>query len=368
MRAGAYEFVAGFWTTFVGPKANFTMVPGVAAPVPELAAHSGPTFEEPVAMDRRGYLAQSSGHSVRPASAGLRPHRLAHYGWTRTVRRWFSALIELEIPRGLGSSSVALLLLSSVCYGVVKGGHGPDIAANLQNLCDDAANAAGFGIAEVALAGEQELGRDDILKTAGITEHTSLLFLDAAQARARLLTNPWIADATVLKLYPGRLRIEIKERKAFALWQNDARVSLIAADGTVLALTIADRFADLPQVVGSGAERQSADFLALLSRYPVFARQVDAAVLVAERRWNLHLKNGLEVLLPENEPERALQNLANLDRDKKLLSRDIIVVDLRLTDRVSVRQSEAAYAARQDALRAAANSSNKTPKKKGGDA
>ena len=100
----------------------------------------------------------------------------------------------------------------------------------------------------------------------------------------------------------------------------------------------------------------------------MFARQVDAAVLVAERRWNLHLKNGLEVLLPENEPERALQNLANLDRDKKLLSRDIIVVDLRLTDRVSVRQSEAAYAARQDALRAAANSSNKTPKKKGGDA
>ena len=157
----------------------------------------------------------------------------------------------------------------------------------------------------------------------------------------------------------------VKERKAFALWQKDARVSLIAADGTVLSLTIADRFADLPQVVGSGAERQSADFLALLSRYPVIARQVDAAVLVAERRWNLHLKNGLDVLLPENEPERALQTLANLDRDKRLLSRDIVVVDLRLADRVSVRQSDAAYAAREDALRAAAA---KTAKKKGGDA
>ena len=292
----------------------------------------------------------------------MRAHPLARYGWTRSVRRFFTTLIELEIPRGLGSSSVALLLLSSVCYGVVKGGHGPDIVANLQNLCDDAANAAGFGIAEVALAGEQELGRDDILKTAGITEHTSLLFLDAAQTRARLLTNPWIADATVLKLYPGRLRIEIKERKAFALWQKEARVSLIATDGTVLASTIADRFAGLPQVVGAGAERMSAEFLALIARYPGISRQVDAAVLVAERRWNLHLKNGLEVLLPESEPERALQTLTDLDRDKKLLSRDIVVVDLRLTDRVTIRQSDAAFAMRDEALKAAA----KTAKKKKG--
>ena len=251
------------------------------------------------------------------------------------------------------------MLLASVCYGVVKGGHGPDIVANLQNLCDDAANAAGFGIAEVALAGEQEVSRDDILKTAGITEHTSLLFLDAAQTRARLLTNPWIAEATVLKLYPGRLRIEIKERKAFALWQKDARNALIATDGTVLSPTIAPRFAELPRVVGAGAELLSPGLLALVARYPGIAGQVEASVLVGERRWNLRLKNGVEVLLPEAEPERALQTLANLDREKKLLSRDIVLVDLRQVDRVTVRQSDAAFAVRDEALKAAAKAAKK---------
>lgn len=319
-------------------------------------------------MDRRGYLDQSSDHSARPTSAATRLHSLARLSWVRTLRRGFTTLIELDIPRGLGSSSVALLLLASVCYGVIKGGHGPDIAANLQNLCDDAANAAGFGIAEVALTGEQELGRDDILKTAGITEHTSLLFLDAAQTRARLLTNPWIAEATVLKLYPGRLRIEIKERKAFALWQKDARISLIATDGTVLAPYVTPRFAELPRVVGAGAEHMSPDLLALIARYPGIARQIEASVLVAERRWNLHLKNGVEVLLPEAEPERALRTLANLDREKKLLSRDIVVVDLRLVDRVTVRQSDAAYAVRDEALKAADKAAKKNKQKKGGEA
>ena len=103
--------------------------------------------------------------------------------------------------------------------------------------------------------------REDILTLAGITGRSSLLFLDAARMRARLLTNPWIAEATVLKLYPGRLRIEIKERKPFALWQKDGRVALIAADGTVLESIVPQRFAALPQVVGQGAEQAAPEFL-----------------------------------------------------------------------------------------------------------
>ena len=89
-------------------------------------------------------------------------------------------------------------------------------------------------------------------------------------------------------------------------------------------------------------------------------------MLVAERRWNLHLKNGIDVLLPETEPERALTTLVDLDRDKKLLSRDIVAVDLRLADRVTVRLSDAAAAARDEALKAA--DKDKKTKRKGSDA
>jgi cell division protein FtsQ len=269
------------------------------------------------------------------------------------------------VPRGLGSSGAALLLLASVSYGVVRGGHAPEIAAQVQDFCDAAATAAGFGITEVALSGDRDVSRDDVLRLAGITGNTSLLFLDAGRARARLLTDPWIADATVLKLYPSRLLIEIKERKPFALWQNDRRVSLIAADGTVLETAAPDRFLGLPLVVGKGAGQEAGELLAMLARYPLLAREVKAAALVAERRWTLYLKNGIEVLLPEIEPEHALRILADLDRSKKLLSRDIVNVDMRLADRVSVRLSDAAAAARDEALKAVTTDKKK---KKGGDA
>jgi len=287
--------------------------------------------------------------------------------WRRSARRWFNALVDLDVPSGAGAAAVATLLLGSVCYGVVKGNHVTTITENVQAICDAAATAAGFGISEVALTGERELGRDEILRTAGITDSTSLLFLDAAQARVRLLTNPWIAEATVLKLYPGRLRIEIKERAPFALWQKDARTALIAVDGTVLEPAVPERFARLPLVVGNGAAQAAPGFLDLVSHYPSVSKLITASVLVAERRWNLRLANGVEILLPEADAERALQTLTDLDRDKNLLARDIVAVDLRLADRVTVRLSEGAAAAREEALKAA-DKARKARQRKGTEA
>jgi cell division protein FtsQ len=182
-----------------------------------------------------------------------------------------------------------------------------------------------------------------------------------------LLSNPWIADATVLKLYPDRLRIEIKERKPFAMWQRDGRVTLIATDGTVLEATVPPRFSALPLVVGKGAEQAAQDFLAVVARFPTIAQMTEAFVLVAERRWNLHFKGGVEVLLPEDETGQALQTLVDLDNSKKLLSRDITAVDLRLPDRVTVRQSDAAAAMRDQALKDA-EKAKKAKSGKGGEA
>jgi cell division protein FtsQ len=211
------------------------------------------------------------------------------------------------------------------------------------------------------LTGPKEVSREEVLTIAGVTGHASLLFLDADAARARLMANPWIADAAVLKLYPDRLQISVTERQAFALWQKDGTVSVIAADGTILEPFVEDRYRGLPLLVGKGAERAGHDFLAIVDRFPDIRGMLRASIFIAERRWNLRLNNGVDVRLPEANVEQALERLVRLDREKKLLSRDIVAVDLRLPDRVTVRLSDAAAQAREDAAK-------DKKKKKGGDA
>jgi cell division protein FtsQ len=224
------------------------------------------------------------------------------------------------------------------------------------------ANSAGFRITSVAINGRKQLSQDEVLAIGGVNGRSSLLFLDAATVRDKLKANPWIGEATVLKLYPGELKIDIVERSPFALWQQGGRLSVIADDGAVLEPYVSRRFLSLPLVVGKGAETRARDFLALLARYPQVRAATKAAIFVGERRWNLRLKDGLDVRLPENDVGNALAGLSKLDKEDKLFSRDIVAVDMRLPDRLTVQLSEDAAKAREELFK------DKKPKKKAGDA
>ena len=261
-------------------------------------------------------------------------------------------MIERLTPRGAGAAATLLILGGSAVFGAIKGGHVEEMATALRDTRDALANSAGFRIASIAINGRKQLNQDEVLAIGGITGKRSLLFLDAGDVRDRLKSNPWIADATVLKLYPDKLAIDITERSAFALWQDEKRVSVIAENGAVLDPFVARRFASLPLVVGKGAETHAKDFLNVVAAYPRIREAVKAIVFVGERRWNLRLASGLDVRLPETGVTAALDRLSKLDRDEHLLSRDIVAIDLRLPDRITVRLSDEAAQARADALKA----------------
>jgi cell division protein FtsQ len=271
-------------------------------------------------------------------------------------------LIERYTPNRAGIALTVLILLGSTGFGIVKGGHLDEMTAALGDARNALANSAGFRITTVAINGRKQLSQDEVLAIGGVNGRSSLLFLDAATVRDRLKANSWIADATILKLYPGQLQIDIVERSAFALWQQDGRLSVIADDGAVLEPYVARRFVSLPLVVGKGADVRARDFLALLDRYPQVRSATRAAVFIGERRWNLRLKDGLDIRLPENDVGNALATLSKLDKEERLFSRDIVAVDMRLPDRLVVQLSDDAGKARDELFK------DKKAKKKAGDA
>jgi cell division protein FtsQ len=271
------------------------------------------------------------------------------------------AWIERHVPRRGGIAATVLLLLASAGFGIVKGGHVDEFTAALSDIRNAIANSLGFKITTVAINGRKQLSQDEVLAIGGVNGRSSLLFLDAAAVRDQLKANPWIADATVIKFYPGSLEIDIVERSAFALWQKDGKLSVIADDGAVLEPYLQRRFLSLPLVVGKGAETHARDFLALLARYPQVSNVTKAAIYVGERRWNLRTRDGLDIRLPEHDVGNALATLSKLDQEDHLFSRDIVAIDMRLADRLTVQLSDDAAKAREDALK-------KSTKKKTGDA
>ena len=239
--------------------------------------------------------------------------------------------IEQEPARPIGQIAAVGFLFASVLYGLTASGQ-------IGRLGDSLLVLAGFGIRDVQVIGGKETPELAVVEKLEIKG--SLIAFDVGKAQERLATLPWVERAIVRKFYPGSLSVEIAERTPFALWQRDGQVFVVDRGGTEIVPLEDQRFARLPFIVGAGANKEAPALLAELSQQPAVAAQMRAAVLIAGRRWDLHLVEGVTVKLPEKNVRQALVELVQLDTSKQLLSRDVTVVDLRLSDRVTVRLPE----------------------------
>lgn len=256
------------------------------------------------------------------------------------------------LPRFLGTWLALGFFATTVGVGLSEGGHLDALIARHGAPQHIAARLLGFGIDRVTISGLRHLTENEVLAAAGIRPGLSLPFLDIAAARESLESLPLVRSASVRKLYPGEVVISLEEREAHALWQRDGEISVVAADGAVIDSFQDDpRYVHLPLVVGETANRATREYLTLIEAAGPLAARIRAGTLVADRRWTLKLDNGVDVRLPEQDPRGALARLVALEQQHRLLEKDIIAVDLRLPDRVVVRLTEEAAAARAEALK-----------------
>lgn len=266
----------------------------------------------------------------------------AHWRASRAARR--RQVQGLHIPRGIGSSAAILFVLACAGTGFVLGGHYDAMRARQGSLPDMLARGFGFGIEHIGVSGNHELTQEEVVQLAGLQPTASLPFLDPKVLQSKLVGVPMIAEASVTKLYPDNLLIDIRERVPFAIWQQDGQVQVISEDGTPIETLSDPRFLRLPHVVGPDANLRVKEFAALIESAPDLKDQIRAGILVSKRRWTLKLQNGIDIKLPEVAPDAALKAFAKVEREQGITKRAVLAVDLRLSDRVTVRLTEEAAA------------------------
>nr|WP_246206211.1 cell division protein FtsQ/DivIB [Propylenella binzhouense] len=241
--------------------------------------------------------------------------------------------VERQRTRPVGQKAAVGFLAATVFYGVVGGGHVPA-------LVNAAFLVSGFGIEEIRVSGASETPEKAVIGALRINR-TALPLFSAEAAHERLSGLPWVADVTVRKLYPNGIAVDLVERPPFALWQDQSgSIKIVDREGNSIMPFRDRRYARLPFVVGPGANLKVAAFWPAVASQPLLAERTRAAVLVANRRWDLHLENGIVVKLPEKDPAAALARLAQLERDQQILERDVTQLDLRIPDHITARLAE----------------------------
>ena len=202
-----------------------------------------------------------------------------------------------------------------------------------------ASTEMGFKVKEILVIGRSETRQKDLLNAVGLARGAPILAFDLQAAQKRIEALPWIKKATVERMLPDTVLLNVEEREPLVLWQHKGAFALIGADGEIILRKGLERFSDLLVVVGPDAPEHASKLLEALATEPELMRLVKAAVRIGGRRWNLRLKGDIDVRLPEDNAAAAWTRLAEYEKTHRVLERDVQILDLRLPDRLIVRKA-----------------------------
>ncbi|UTO27901.1 cell division protein FtsQ/DivIB [Bartonella harrusi] len=255
--------------------------------------------------------------------------------YRRVLRVLFEFIASIHVPHHLGSFAVLLFFFFTGLYGFSSSGH---MGVIVKTLMSD----VGFFVTDIDVSGNKRLGKQEILKLLELDSAQSVFTFDVDRARSVLEQQAWVQSANVQKIYPNKVHILIVERKPYAIWQHDGMMDVVDDTGRIILPFKGGAIRDLPLLVGQGAQNAAKMFLQELSSYSQLYSRVRAFVRVGDRRWDLVLDNGLRIMLPENDALEKLSSLIETGTVEDLFSRDILSIDLRLSDRITVSLSDEA--------------------------
>lgn len=227
---------------------------------------------------------------------------------------------------------VILVLIGSAIHSVGSS----TSFASLRERLGKAAAASGLRVADIVIEGRSNTPEPLLRSAIGLSKGDPILGFSIEQAKARIENLAWVEHATLERRLPGTVVVSLQERRPFAIWQNQGRHVVVDRAGLVVNQDVS-QFRKLPLIVGVGAPAAAAVLLDALTDRPALAERVLASVRVGERRWNLHMNSGIDVMLPEGHEAAALERLAHLQQEHALLDRPLAVIDMRLSDRLVLR-------------------------------
>lgn len=273
-----------------------------------------------------------------PSGAPLRTPAKPPRGLTERPSR--SAMMwrrQKRLLRPIGLVVAALLAIAATASLVRSVQPGSTVATWRETI----GNAVGLPVKQVIVEGREKTPEPMLRAALGVGIGDKLLGFSLEAARARIEHLAWVQSATVERRLPGTIVVTLLERRPFAVWQSGGKFVLIDRMGQLVAEQDPEKdktaFATLPLVVGPGAPEAAAGLLDTLTNFPDLRSRVVAAVRVGERRWNLRLHNGADVMLPEAQEAAALLRLMDLQTNQQILDRPLASVDMRLADRLVVR-------------------------------
>jgi cell division protein FtsQ len=206
-----------------------------------------------------------------------------------------------------------------------------------------------FSVQSMQITGAPASVQADVVAILPQVFPVSSFDLDLEAIRASIEVLEPVKSASVRVGPAGVLQVNVTPRIPVTVWRDGQILRLIDAQGAHSGQIAARHLApDLPLIIGTGAPDHITEALAIFASAGPLADRVRGLVRMGERRWDVVLDRGQRILLPATGAPAAFDRVIALHAAQDMLSRDVLVVDMRNASRPTLRLTPQAT----DALRA----------------
>ena len=235
---------------------------------------------------------------------------------------------SVAMPAELTGWLAATMVVGLLAVVLMTNHRGEAVANSVVHFADERAAALGVNLQNVRLVGVSPQASDDVKKALPFHRGDPLAFMDLGAVQKAVENVGWVRSATVRRQFPGSLIVTVVERPRLAVWQYHGQDTVIDDQGQVIPEARADRFPELPLVVGEGANETANDVLELMRPRAQLLQKTYALQRVDTRRWNILLKNGAVIKLPALDQDQAFQRLDALIAQRRVLDQGFAEIDL----------------------------------------
>ncbi|USO01173.1 MAG: FtsQ-type POTRA domain-containing protein [Alphaproteobacteria bacterium] len=196
---------------------------------------------------------------------------------------------------------------------------------------------------EITITGMRHTTPGDVYKSLGFTQNDPMLLIDLSQSHTNLEQLLWVKRATITRIFPRNIHINLEEREPLALWQHQKKLHLIDTHGDVIRLVDTKPFHNFPHILGKGAPQNAHMIIRELKGFPTLAKHIHACAYIDNRRWDIILHNKIRVQLPEERTREALAHLNQMVKDGYISDESVLKVDLRIHGRTYLQLTPKAF-------------------------
>ena len=193
----------------------------------------------------------------------------------------------------------------------------------------------GFTINNIQILGIKNIPKETIIKIVNNENKSNILNVNLLNIYNNLRNNDWVKELYIERVLPNTIKISIIEKEAIGIWQYEMSNKLITKNGEIISTANINKFKiDLPIIHGNDANKNANFILKILETNKVLTKNIWSLDYINNRRWNLHFKQGIIVLLPSEGVLRAWNEIIKLQKNYDVLNLGLTELDLRNPNKI----------------------------------